>query len=90
VIVQLPGPELNAIKILPAVTLTDEAVTQFLEAFEATMASMYKSGGPALSLGKAALKDALRGAKDKIASARLATFGSSQPGFGRQGAAAKK
>jgi ornithine--oxo-acid transaminase len=90
VIVQLPGPELNAIKILPAVTLSDEGVVQFLEAFEATMASMYKSGGPALSLGKAALKDALRGAKDKIVSVRQATFGSSQPGFGRQGAAAKK
>lgn len=66
VITQIPGPELNAIKILPAVNLTDADVTQFLEAFEATMESMYKSGGPALPLGKAAVKDAFRSAKNKI------------------------
>jgi ornithine--oxo-acid transaminase len=66
VITQIPGPELNAIKILPAVNLTDEDITTFLEAFDATMASMYKSGGPALPLGKAAVKDALRTARQKL------------------------
>ncbi len=66
VITQIPGPELNAIKILPAVNLTDADITTFLEAFEATMASMYKSGGPALPLGKAAVKDAFKQAKAKI------------------------
>jgi ornithine--oxo-acid transaminase len=66
VITQIPGPELNAIKILPAVNLTDRDISTFLEAFEGTMAAMYKSGGPALPLGKAAVKDALRQAKAKI------------------------
>ncbi len=66
VITQIPGPELNAIKILPPVTLTDRDITTFLTAFDATMASMYKSGGPALPLGRAAVKDALRQAKARI------------------------
>lgn len=66
VITQIPGPELNAIKILPPVNMTDEQVTQFLEAYEATMAAMYKSGGPALPLGKAAVKDAFRSVKGRL------------------------
>jgi hypothetical protein len=66
VITQIPGPELNAIKILPPVTMNDEEVDIFLSAFEETMNAMYKGGGPALPLGKAAVKDALRQAKAKI------------------------
>lgn len=66
VITQIPGPELNAIKILPPVNMTDEQVTQFLEAYEATMAAMYKGGGPALPLGKAAVKDAFRSVKGRL------------------------
>ena len=66
VITQIPGPELNAIKILPPVNLDDTGVTEFLEAFDATMAKMYTGGGPALPLGKAAVKDAFRQARDKI------------------------
>lgn len=66
VITQIPGPELNAIKILPPVNMTDRDVTTFLDAFDGTMSAMYKSGGPALPLGKAAVKDALRQAKARI------------------------
>jgi len=66
VITQIPGPELNAIKILPPLTIDDAGIQQFLDAFEATMASMYKSGGPALPLGKAAVKDAFRSAKKRL------------------------
>ena len=66
VITQLPGPELNAIKILPAVNLDAEGVTLFLEALDATMSKMYKGGGPALPLGKAAVKDAFRQARERI------------------------
>lgn len=66
VITQIPGPELNAIKILPPVNLDDAGIQEFLAAFEATMDSMYKSGGPALPLGKAAVKDAFRSAKKRL------------------------
>jgi ornithine--oxo-acid transaminase len=66
VITQIPGPEVNAIKILPPVNLSSSDISHFLEAFEGTMASMYKSGGPALPLGKAAVRDAFRTAKQKI------------------------
>lgn len=66
VITQIPGPEINAIKILPPVNLSDRDVSVFLDAFDETMATMYRSGGPALPLGKAAVKDALRQAKAKI------------------------
>jgi ornithine--oxo-acid transaminase len=66
VITQIPGPELDAIKILPSVTLDDAGIQEFLTAFEATMEAMYKSGGPALPLGKAAVKDAFRSAKKRI------------------------
>ncbi|MCH2108077.1 MAG: aspartate aminotransferase family protein [Polyangiaceae bacterium] len=66
VITQIPGPELNAIKILPPVNITDAQIQTFLDAFAATMSSMYKSGGPALPLGKAAVKDAFRQAKSKL------------------------
>ncbi len=66
VITQIPGPELNAVKILPPVNLTPADVSRFLEAFEKTMATMYRSGGPALPLGKAAVKDAFRQAKARF------------------------
>lgn len=66
VITQIPGPELNAIKILPAVTLDDRGASRFLESFEATMSKMYKGAGPALPLGKAAVKDAFRQAREKL------------------------
>ncbi len=66
VITQIPGPELNAIKILPPVNLDAQGVQLFLESFDATMSKMYKGGGPALPLGKAAVKDAFRQAREKI------------------------
>ena len=60
IIVQIPGPGVSAIKILPPVTLSDEDITYFLGAFEDTLAGMYATiGGPAVSLGKTAVKDAV-------------------------------
>jgi ornithine--oxo-acid transaminase len=66
VIVQIPGPGLNAIKILPPVTITDEDVRYFLGAFEDTLASYYKVGGPIITLAGGAVKDALRSVKRAI------------------------
>jgi ornithine--oxo-acid transaminase len=66
VVVQIPGPELNAIKILPPVTITDEDVRYFLGAFEDTLHGYYKLGGPVVSLAGSAVKDALRNVKRAI------------------------
>ena len=67
IIVQIPGPELNAIKILPPINLEEEDVNYFLASFEETIASMYKrAGGPAVSLGKAVVKDAVRSVTAKV------------------------
>ncbi len=66
VIVQIPGPEINAIKILPPVTISEEDVRYFLGAFEDTISGYYKTGGPVLTLASGAVKDALRSVKKLI------------------------
>jgi len=59
-IVQIPGPEVNAIKILPPVVSSEADVAYFLGAFEDSLAHFYGSGGPVVSLGTAVIKDAVR------------------------------
>jgi ornithine--oxo-acid transaminase len=66
VIVQIPGPAINAIKILPPVTITDDDVSYFLGALEDTLAGYYKTGGPVITLAGGAVKDALRSVKQAI------------------------
>ncbi|MDF1564745.1 MAG: aspartate aminotransferase family protein [Deltaproteobacteria bacterium] len=67
VIVQVPGPGLNAIKILPPITLTDEDIQYFLDSYEGAIQSMYgASTGPALALGKTAVTDAVKSAAKKV------------------------
>lgn len=66
VITQLPGPDLNAIKILPPVMLSDSDVNWFLNSFDDVMGSYYKSGGPIVSLGKAVVNSAIKDAKNAI------------------------
>lgn len=66
VIVQIPGPEVNAIKILPPVTLNEADVNWFLNGFDDVLASYYKTSGPALSLGKGAVLDAVKTAKNAV------------------------
>jgi hypothetical protein len=66
-VVQIPGPGLNAIKILPPVNLKDEDVNYFLASFEETIANMYnRAGGPAVSLGRAVVKDAVKTVASKV------------------------
>jgi ornithine--oxo-acid transaminase len=60
VIVQIPGPELNAIKILPPVTITDEDVRYFLGALDDTLSGYYKVGGPIVTLAGGLVKDTVR------------------------------
>ncbi|WP_146155674.1 aspartate aminotransferase family protein [Enhygromyxa salina] len=66
VLVQIPGPELNAIKILPPVTISDEDVRYFLGAFEDVLESYYKVGGPVVSLAGGVVKDAMRKVKRAV------------------------
>ena len=66
VIVQIPGPGVNAIKILPPVNMSLEDADYFVSALDQVLADMYKvAGGPALSLGKAALKDAVKSVRKR-------------------------
>jgi ornithine--oxo-acid transaminase len=69
VVLQIPGPDINAIKFLPPVILTDEDVQYFLGAMEDTMATFYGKGGPIVSLSKALAKDATKNLRKKKAPA---------------------
>lgn len=66
IIVQIPGPELNAIKILPPVTITDEDVRYFLGALEDTLSGYYKTGGPVVTLAGGLVKDTIRNVKQML------------------------
>lgn len=65
IVLQIPGPDLNAIKFLPPVVLTDEDIEYFLGSLEDTLASFYGKGSPLLSLGKALAKDAAKSMRRK-------------------------
>jgi ornithine--oxo-acid transaminase len=65
VVLQIPGPDINAIKFLPPVILSDDDVQYFLGALEDTFATFYGKGGPVISLGKALAKDAVKGRRKK-------------------------
>ncbi len=61
IIVQIPGPGLNAIKILPPVILSDDDIQYFLDSLDSVLTDMAKAaGGPALALGRTVLKDAAK------------------------------
>ncbi len=62
IIVQIPGPGLNAIKILPPVILEDEDIQYFLDSLDSVLTEMYASaGGPAVALGRTFFKDQAKG-----------------------------
>ncbi len=50
ILVQLPGPGLNAIKILPPAIATQEDLDYFLSSFEDVLQGFYERQGPATSL----------------------------------------
>jgi ornithine--oxo-acid transaminase len=66
IIVQIPGPEVNAIKILPPVTITDEDVRYFLAALDDTLAGYYKTGGPIVTLAGGLMKDTVRSIRQAL------------------------
>lgn len=65
IIVQVPGPGLNAIKILPPIVLSDEDADAFVEGLDETLTSFYKSG-PALSMGRAIAKDTIKSVRESV------------------------
>lgn len=67
VIMQIPGPGLNGVKILPPITTTDEDLDYFLAAFEDTLANLYQPAtGPIASLGKGVLGAAAKSLKKRV------------------------
>ena len=65
-IVQLPGPGLSAIKLLPPVTLADSDVDWFLNSFEDLLSGYYKTSGPLVALGKAVVASTTKDVKNAL------------------------
>lgn len=56
ILLQVPGPGANAIKFLPPATATLEDVDYFLAALDDVLSRYYAVEGPALNLGRTAIK----------------------------------
>ena len=76
IIVQIPGPNCNAIKILPPVIMTEEDIEYFLEGLEDVIASYYKERNPIVSVSSGFLKNALGGVRKKLPQGLANAFGS--------------
>jgi ornithine--oxo-acid transaminase len=66
IIVQIPGPEINAIKILPPITISEEDVRYFLGALDDTLSGYYKVGGPIVTLAGGLVKDTVRSVRQAL------------------------
>lgn len=72
ILVQIPGPGSNAIKILPPVVVTDEDIEYFLAAFEDTLANYYDpKGSPIRSLSRGVVNQAVKSASKLIPSSLI-------------------
>ncbi len=61
VVAQIPGPGVNAIKVLPPVITTEEDIAYFLAALDDTLARFYSpSTGPVVSLTRGAVESNLK------------------------------
>lgn len=60
IVVQIPGPGVNAVKILPPVISTQEDLDYFLNSFEDTIAQFYGRNGPVVSLGRGLVENAAK------------------------------
>lgn len=66
ILLQVPGPGANAIKFLPPACATIEDVDFFLSALDDVLAGYYAQAGPAVNLGRTALKATLDQATGRI------------------------
>ncbi len=60
ILIQIPGPGVNAVKILPPATCTQEDLDYFLNSFEDTIAQFYGRNGPVVSLGRGLVENAAK------------------------------
>lgn len=60
ILIQIPGPGVNAVKILPPATCTQEDLDYFLNSFEDTIAQFYGRNGPVVSLGRGLVENATK------------------------------
>lgn len=75
IMVQVPGPGSNAIKILPPIIVTDEDIEYFLAAFEDTLANYYDAkGSPIRSLSRGVVNQVAKSASKIIPSALIPPF----------------
>lgn len=65
-IVQIPGPGLDAIKILPPVVCTEADVQWFLDGLEDTLAGYYSSQGPIRSISRGFVRETVKSVKDVL------------------------
>jgi acetylornithine/succinyldiaminopimelate/putrescine aminotransferase/choline dehydrogenase-like flavoprotein len=66
VLVQVPGPGINAIKFLPPIVSTDNDLHDFIKAVDASLARCYTRQGPAVTLGKSLFSSIMRQAKTAV------------------------
>ncbi|NOY28451.1 MAG: aspartate aminotransferase family protein [Oligoflexia bacterium] len=66
ILLQVPGPGANAIKFLPPACASVEDVDFFLSALDDVLARYYSEAGPAVNLGRTALKATLGQAAEMI------------------------
>ncbi len=57
VVAQLPGPGLDAIKVLPPLISSDEDITFFLNGLDDSLAELYARRGPLFALGQGVAKN---------------------------------
>lgn len=60
IVAQIPGPGVNALKVLPPVVSTEDDLNYFLGSFEDTIARFYGRQGPIVSLGRGVLETAAK------------------------------
>jgi acetylornithine/succinyldiaminopimelate/putrescine aminotransferase len=63
---QIPGPGIDAIKILPPVIVTQEDLDTFLGSFEDTIARFYGRQGPIVSIGRGLVESAAKRVAEAI------------------------
>lgn len=66
VLIQVPGPGINAIKCLPPVIATDEDLNDFLTAIDSTLARCYTRQGPAYTLSRGLVGNLFKQAKKSV------------------------
>jgi acetylornithine/succinyldiaminopimelate/putrescine aminotransferase len=60
IVAQIPGPGVNALKVLPPVICTEEDISYFLGSLEDTLARFYGRQGPIVSLGRGVIEAAAK------------------------------